>query len=62
MKTRYYYKGVEIRHTLFLSMCRNIGIHASKKESAFEVLKRCADNGNAKAQELLEDLQVILDE
>lgn len=58
-KTIYIYKGEEISHTAFLSLCRKAGLTSGYRCSHYDHLLALGFNGNKKAVALLNDLQVI---
>ena len=60
MKTKYIYKGEEILHSTFISLCRKIGVNGGRKFTTLEKLQQEANKGNEKAIELLSNLQICL--
>lgn len=58
MKAKYIYKGEEILHSTFISLCRKTGVNGGRKFTALEKLQQEADKGNGKVIELLSDLQI----
>lgn len=58
MKTGYVYKGRVISHIYFIHLCNSIGIHGGRKESAYQVLKRKAEQGDERAKEVYDNLRV----
>lgn len=58
-KTIYIYKGEEISHTAFLSLCRKAGLTSGYRCSHYDHLLDQGFKGNKKAVALLNDLQVI---
>ena len=56
--TQYIYQGKEISHTRFLTICQMAGIMGGRKKSHFEKLVEMAEQGNEKAQAILNDLEV----
>ena len=57
--TKYLFKGEEISHTRFLSICRQAGLQNPRKRSMHEQLKMLATEGNERAIGILNDLNVI---
>ena len=57
--TKYLFKGEEISHTRFLSICRQAGLQNPRKLSMHEQLKKLAAEGNERAIYLMNDLEVI---
>lgn len=53
MKTKYIYKGEEILHSTFISLCRKIGVNGGRKFTTLEKLQQEANKGNKKAIKLL---------
>jgi hypothetical protein len=56
---KYLFKGEEISHTRFLSICRQAGLQNPRKRSMHEQLKELAADGNERAANILKDLEVI---
>ena len=56
MKTKYIYKGEEILHSTFISLCRKIGVNGGRKFTTLEKLQQEANKGNEKAIEKLQTL------
>lgn len=56
--TRYFYKGKEINHLEFIYIMRQNGLPSGWRKSHYEHLKELAENGNAKAIEILQNLKV----
>ena len=56
---KYLFKGEEISHTHFLSICRQAGLQNPRKRSMHEQLKALAANGNEQATNILNDLEVV---
>lgn len=56
--TQYIYQGKEISHTRFLTICQMAGIMGGRKKSHYEKLVEMAEQGNEKAQAILNDLEV----
>lgn len=48
MKTKYIYKGEEILHSTFISLCRKIGVNGGRKFTTLEKLQQEANKGNKK--------------
>ena len=43
MKTKYIYKGEEILHSTFISLCRKIGVNGGRKFTTLEKLQQEAE-------------------
>ena len=56
--TTYIYKGQEISHTEFITICQMAGVNGGRKKSHYEKLVEMAEQGNEKAQAILIDLEV----
>lgn len=56
--TQYIYKGQEISHSRFLTICQMAGINGGRKMSHYEKLQDMAAKGNQKAIDILNDLEV----
>ena len=59
--TKYIYKGEEISHTKFLTICQMAGVMGGRKKSHYEKLVEMAEQGNERAQAILNDLKVVKD-
>lgn len=57
--TKYIYKGEEISHTRFITICQMAGIMGGRKKSHYEKLVEMAEQGNERAQAILNDLEVV---
>ena len=57
--TKYIYKGKEISHMAFISLCRNACLTSGYRCSHYDHLVDMAFQGNKRAVEILNDLQVI---
>lgn len=57
--TKYIYKGEEISHTKFITICRMAGIMGGRKKTYYEKLVEMAEQGNEKAQAILNDIKVV---
>lgn len=58
-KTQYIYKGKDISHTAFISLCRMAGLLSGHNKNQHSHLLEQAFKGNRKAVEILNELQVI---
>ena len=56
---RYIYKGEEISHTRFITICQMAGVNGGRKKSHYQKLVEMANDGNPKAAEILDNLEVI---
>lgn len=56
--TQYIYKGQEISHISFISLCQSIGCCGGRKMSHYEKLVEMAEKGNERAANVLKDLEV----
>ncbi len=56
---KYIYKGKEISHTKFLTICQLAGVMGGRKKSHHEKLVEMAEQGNERAQSILNDLEVV---
>lgn len=56
--THYIYKGEEISHATFLNICIRAGISGGRKKTHLEALNDAAEKGNARAIEILDNLEV----
>ena len=56
--THYIYKGKEIDHISFISLCKKNGICAGRGWSHYDKLVDMAEKGNEKAIALLKDLEL----
>ena len=59
MATTYIYKGQEISHTRFVTLCRMAGVNGGHQKSYYQVLYEMSERGETKASELVKDLEVI---
>ena len=50
--TKYIYKGQEISHTKFLTICQMAGVMGGRKKSHYEKLVEMAEQGNERAQDI----------
>lgn len=57
--TKYIYKEKEISHTKFLTICQMAGVMGGRKKSHYQKLVEMAEQGNEKAQTILNDLEVV---
>ena len=57
--TKYIYQGQEISHTSFLALCQRNGINGGRKKSHLQKLEEMAEQGNMKAIEILNALEVL---
>ena len=57
--TKYLFKGKEISHTRFLSICRQAGLQNPRKRSMHKQLETLAAAGNKRAAGILKELKVI---
>ena len=57
--TKYIYKGQEISHTKFLTICQMAGVMGGRMKSHYEKLVEMAEQGNERAQAILNDLEVV---
>lgn len=57
--TKYIYKGQKISHTKFLTICQMAGVMGGRKKSHYEKLVEMAEQGNERAQAILNDLEVV---
>lgn len=57
--TKYIYKGQEISHTRFLTICQMAGVMGGRKKSHYEKLVEMAEQGNERAQDILSDIEVV---
>lgn len=57
--TIYIYKGKEISHMAFISLCRKAGLTSGYRCSHYDHLVDMAFKGNKRAVEILNELQVI---
>ena len=55
--THYIYKGKEIRHTEFISLCRNNGINGGRSTHC-DKLQELAARGNERAINILKELEL----
>ena len=55
---KYIFKGEEISHTRFLSICRQAGLQNPRKRSMYEQLQALAAESNERAANILKDLEV----
>lgn len=55
---KYIYKGEEISHTRFITICQVSGIMGGRKKSHYQKLVEMAEQGNEKAAEILGNLEV----
>lgn len=58
-KTKYIYKGQDITHTAFISLCRKAGLLSGNNKNQHSHIIEQAFKGNSKAVEILNELQVI---
>lgn len=58
-KTKYIYKGQDITHSAFISLCRKAGLLSENSKCQHSHIIEQAFKGNSKAVEILNDLQVI---
>ena len=56
--TKYIYKGEEISHTRFITICQMAGIMGGRKKSHYQKLVEMAEQGNEKASDILGNLEV----
>ena len=56
--TKYIYKGEEISHTRFITICQMAGIIGGRKKSHYQKLVEMAEQGNEKAAEILGNMEV----
>ena len=56
--TKYIYKGEEISHTRFITICQMAGIMGGRKKSHYQKLVEMAEQGNEKAAEILDNMEV----
>ena len=56
--TKYIYKGEEISHTRFITICQMAGIMGGRKKSHYQKLVEMAEQGNEKAADILGNLEV----
>ena len=56
--THYIYKGEEISHISFISLCQSIGCCGGRKMSHYEKLVEMAEKGNERAANVLKDLEI----
>ena len=56
--TKYIYKGEEISHTRFITICQMAGIMGGRKKSHYQKLVEMAEQGNDKAADILSNLEV----
>ena len=56
--TMYIYKGEKISHTRFSTICQMAGVMGGRKKSHYEKLVEMAEQGNERAQAILNDLDV----
>ena len=56
--THYIYKGEEISHISFISLCQSIGCCGGRKMSHYEKLVDMAEKGNERAANILKDLEI----
>lgn len=57
--TKYIYKGKDITHTAFISLCRSAGLLSGHRTEQYSHILNEAFKGNSKAVEILNELQVI---
>ena len=57
--THYIYKGEEISHTRFITICQMAGVNGGRKKSHYQKLVEMANDGNEKASAILSELEVI---
>lgn len=57
--TKYIYKGKDITHTAFISLCRSAGLLSGHHTEQYSHILNEAFKGNSKAVEILNELQVI---
>lgn len=57
--TKYIYKGKDITHTAFISLCRSAGLLSGYRSDQYSHIINQAFQGNKKAVEILNELQVI---
>ena len=57
--TKYIYKGRDITHTAFISLCRKAGLLSGHNKNQHSHIIEQAFKGNSKAVEILNNLQVI---
>ena len=56
--TQYIYNGKEISHISFISLCQRNGINGGRKMSHYDKLVAMAEEGNQKAIDILNNLEV----
>ena len=56
--THYIYKGEEIPHISFISLCQRNGICGGRNASHYEKLVEMAEKGNERAINIMKDLEV----
>ena len=56
--THYIYKGEEIPHISFISLCQRNGICGGRNASHYEKLVEMAENGNERAIAIMNDLEI----
>ena len=56
--TQYIYNGKEISHTSFISLCMSNGINGGRKMSFYEKLVSMAEQGNERAINILNNLEI----
>lgn len=57
--TKYIYKGQDITHTAFISLCRKAGLLSGHNKNQHSHIIEQAFKGNSRAVEILNELQVI---
>lgn len=57
--TKYIFKGKEISHTSFLSLCRKAGLQNPRNRSIYNQLQTLAEKGNWLAANIQRNLKVI---
>jgi hypothetical protein len=55
---RYIYNGEEISHTKFITICQMAGVNGGRKKTHYQKLVEMANDGNAKAAEILNNLEL----
>ena len=59
--TKYIFKGIEISHSRFVTICKMVGVNGGRKKSHLQVLCETAQRGNQKAKDILDNLEVVKD-